>query len=68
MQLRGWTLKSDMDNLLETRTLGPGGGQTTPNFGICLGRDWEPLGFGSEWETVQISWLPPTSTRGHSPS
>ena len=31
MQLRGWTLKPDMENFLEARTLGRGGGQRTPN-------------------------------------
>ena len=36
MQFRGWTLKSDLDNFLEARTLGRGVGTNNPQLGDLL--------------------------------
>ena len=37
MQFRGWTLKSDLDNFLEARTLGRGLGTNNPQLEDLLG-------------------------------
>ena len=37
MQFRGWTLKSDLDNFLDARTLGRGVGTNNPQLGDLLG-------------------------------
>ena len=46
MQFRGWTLKSDLDNFLEARTLGRGEGTNNPLLGDLL-----VAGFGKNSET-----------------
>ena len=46
MQFRGWTLKSDLDNFLEARTLGRGVRTNDPLLGDLLGAG---LGTSGAW-------------------